>query len=263
MKRWVRFLFEDQIGTGILTSAGEAIVRYDCPHIGQGEALDQTLPIGEVNLLTPTEPGKFIGLWNNFRELATKLRQAIPEEPLFFFKSPNSYLPPGGIIRSPATYNGRIFYEGELGIVIGRSCRAVNEAEAPEYILGYTCVNDVTAFDLLNRDPSFPQWARAKSCDTFGPFGPVVAQGLDWRALRIRTFVNGRERQNYPAEDMILSPPKIVSLLSQEMTLSPGDVIACGTSLGALPMKPGTVVEIDIDGIGRLTNTFEPVEAST
>ena len=136
----------------------------------------------------------------------------------------------------------------------------MSEADAEQAIFGYTCVNDVTALDILNADPSFPQWARAKGCDTYGPVGPAIATGLDWSALRVRVLLNGRERQNYPAGDMILPPARIVSLISREMTLEPGDLIACGTSVGALPMRAGMVVEVVIDGIGTLRN---PVEART
>jgi 2-keto-4-pentenoate hydratase/2-oxohepta-3-ene-1,7-dioic acid hydratase in catechol pathway len=144
-----------------------------------------------------------------------------------------------------------------LGLVIGKTCKNISEDEASEAIFGMTCVNDVTALDLLTRDASFAQWTRAKSFDTFGIFGPVIAVGLDWQTLNVKTLVNGRERQNYACSDMIFSPARIVSRLSQEMTLYAGDVIACGTSIGVLPIKPGTVVEIMIDGIGVLRNTFE------
>jgi 2-keto-4-pentenoate hydratase/2-oxohepta-3-ene-1,7-dioic acid hydratase in catechol pathway len=141
-------------------------------------------------------------------------------------------------------------------VVIGKTCKNIGVDEAAGAIFGVTCVNDVTALDLLTRDASFAQWTRAKSFDTFGIFGPVIACGLDWNALIVRTLVNGRERQNYPCSDMIFSPAQIVSSLSREMTLVPGDVIACGTSLGVLPIKPGTVVEVSIDGIGVLKNTY-------
>ena len=147
-------------------------------------------------------------------------------------------------------------YEGELGIVIGTLCHDADEATAAAAIFGYTCVNDVTALDLFG-DPVFPQWARAKSCDSFGPVGPAIATALEWRDLVIRTRLGGRERQNYPASDMILSPPVIVSMLSREITLHPGDLIACGTSLGALPMKAGMVVEVEIAGIGVLRNSMK------
>jgi 2-keto-4-pentenoate hydratase/2-oxohepta-3-ene-1,7-dioic acid hydratase in catechol pathway len=205
-------------------------------------------------------PGKLICLWNNFHEMAAKIGQPIPPEPLYFFKSSNSFSNPGDAIRKPVSYDGKVVYEGELGIVIGRQCKDLPESQAEEAIFGFTCVNDITALDLINKDPTFQQWARAKSCDGFGPIGPAVCRGLDWRAARVRTIVGGRERQNYPVADMVFSPPQIVSLLSKEMTLHPGDIISCGTSVGVLPMRPNTVVEVVIDGIGSLVNTYEPLQ---
>jgi len=156
----------------------------------------------------------------------------------------------------PRSYDGRVAYEGELGIVIGKACTGVSVAEAADHILGYTCVNDVTAMELLQRDPSFAQWTRAKNFDGFGVFGPVVATGLDPASLTVRTLVNGRERQNYRVDDMIFPPAELVSRISQDMTLVPGDVIACGTSLGVLPMKPGIMIEVVIEGIGTLRNPY-------
>ena len=149
-------------------------------------------------------------------------------------------------------------YEGELGIVIGRHCCAVSEAESQNHIFGYTCVNDVTAADLINKTPSFPQWTRAKSFDGFGAFGPTIATGLEPTALRVRTILNGEERQNYSLSDMIFPPLRLVSLISQDMTLVPGDVIACGTSVGVGTMRePRNTVEVSIEGIGTLSNVFE------
>ena len=213
-------------------------------------------PLSREAILPPVTPGKYIALWNNFHALAVKLGQPVPQKPLYLLKAATSLLPHGGVIRAPAGYAGKIVYEGELGIVIGKRCKNASEAEAETAIFGYTCVNDVTALDLLHEDPSFPQWARAKSCDTFGPVGPVIATGLDPATLTVRTVLNGRERQNYPIADMIFSPARIVSLLSREMTLMPGDLIACGTSIGVLPLRPGAEVTITIDGIGDLTNTM-------
>jgi 2-keto-4-pentenoate hydratase/2-oxohepta-3-ene-1,7-dioic acid hydratase in catechol pathway len=168
----------------------------------------------------------------------------------------NSYLDPETEFYRPASYEGRIAFEGELGIVIGLRCTDVDEATAHTAIFGFTCVNDLTAIDLLNRDPSFAQWTRAKSFDGFGPIGPVIATELDWTQLLIRTRVDGVELQNYPAADMILPPARIVSQLSREMTLMPGDLIACGTSLGVKTLRLGSSVEVMIDGIGVLRNTF-------
>ncbi len=254
MALWMRF---EQGGMERFGTAEEG----DGPiRVHDGNMFAGPMPTGEevprdaVRLLPPVCPGKFIGLWNNFHELAAKLGTTAPETPLYFLKAPSSLLPPGGTIRPPRNYGGTVVYEGELGIVIGPACRNATEAEAQEAIFGYTCINDVTALDLLSADPSFPQWARAKGCDTFGPCGPAVASGLDWRSLRVRTLLNGRERQNYPMSDMILPPERIVSAISHEMTLEPGDLIACGTSVGVLPMRAGAVVEVCIDGIGVLRN---------
>ena len=141
--------------------------------------------------------------------------------------------------RSPRTANavhaGNVVYEGELGIVIGRRCSNVSEAEAAHHIFGYTCVDDVTAADLIPKNPTFAQWARAKSFDTFGVFGPVIATGLDPTGLSIRTVLDGQERQNYPVSDMIFQPHRLVSFLSRDMTLLPGDVIACAPRSASAP----------------------------
>jgi 2-keto-4-pentenoate hydratase/2-oxohepta-3-ene-1,7-dioic acid hydratase in catechol pathway len=150
-----------------------------------------------------------------------------------------------------------VVYEGELGIVIGKRASSVSESEAAAHIFGYTCINDVTAIELLNKDASFDQWTRAKSFDTFGVFGPVIATDIDPMALTIKTFLNDQERQNYPVADMVFPPAKLVSLISQDMTLEPGDVIACGTSIGVGSMKPGSEVRIVIDGVGELINRYD------
>jgi len=255
MTQWIRYAVGDITGFGTLE--GTQISVYS------GDMFDSPLPtgksiaLGTVVVLTPTAAGKMIALWNNFRALAAKLGNPVPTEPLYFIKGNSSYLATGQTIRMPKSYGGKIVYEGELGIVIGRTCRAVSEAEAQRNIFGYTCINDVTAVDILNRDSTFAQWTRAKSFDTFGVFGPVVATGLDPMQLSIRTILNDQERQNYPVSDMVFPPARLVSLISQDMTLDPGDVIACGTSIGVGSMKPGSTVAVVIDGIGSLINRFE------
>jgi 2-keto-4-pentenoate hydratase/2-oxohepta-3-ene-1,7-dioic acid hydratase in catechol pathway len=255
MTHWIRFEHGDRIGFGTM-NGGQVRVHdgdiYDSP-----QPTGQTLALGELRLLTPCVPTKMIGLWNNFHALAAKLEIPIPAEPLYFFKAPNSFLASGEIIQAPKSYEGRVVYEGELGVVIGKRCKAVSEAEAEAYIFGYTCVNDVTATELIQKNPAFQQWIRAKNHDTFGVFGPAIATGLDPLKLIVRTLVNGKERQNYPVSDMVFKPRQLVSLISQDMTLYPGDIITCGTSLGALPMKSGTKVEVVIDGIGTLANEYK------
>ena len=205
----------------------------------------------------PINPGKMVALVDNYHALVTKLARAVPKEPLYFLKSNSSFCGPGDVIRAPASYQGKVVYEGELGIVIGKRCRSVPEAQAASHIFGYTCINDVTAAEILNKDAGFAQWTRAKSFDTFGVIGPAIATGIDPMELTIRTVLNDQERQNYPVSDIIFAPAKLVSLISQDMTLEPGDVIACGTSVGVGSMKPGSTISIIIDGIGTLTNRYE------
>ena len=255
MARWIRFAQAGRTGFGRLE--GESIVVHSGDLFTDPKPSGESLPLAAVKLLTPVVPGKMIALWNNFHALATKLNAAIPSEPLWLLKAPSSFLAHGETIRKPAAYDGKVVYEGELGIVIGRRCGAVAEADAAAYIFGYTCINDVTAAEIINKDAAFQQWSRAKSYDTFGVLGPAVATGLDPAALSVRLVLNGQERQNYPVSDMIFPPAKIVSLLSRDMTLEPGDVICCGTSVGVGSMKPGSTVEVTIEGIGTLSNRYE------
>jgi len=254
MTLWARIELAGRPRVGILD--GETIRLHEGTIFEPGAATGEEVAVADARWLTPTEPTKMVALWNNFRAAAEKNGWAIPAEPLAFLKAPSSFAAHGQPIPVPKSYDGRVAYEGELGIVIGKTCCGVSPEDAAGHILGYTCVNDVTAMELLNRDPSFAQWTRAKNFDGFGVFGPVVATGLDPQSLTVRTLVNGRERQNYRVDDMIFSPAELVSRISQDMTLVPGDVIACGTSLGVLPMKAGTVVEIAIDGIGTLRNQY-------
>jgi 2-keto-4-pentenoate hydratase/2-oxohepta-3-ene-1,7-dioic acid hydratase in catechol pathway len=256
---WLRFERpgspRGEIEFGTLEPDGVRVHRGDL-FLG-AEPTGEVLPLAMVRWSIPCVPSKFIGLWNNYRAAAAKQNQEIPAEPLYFIKAASSYLPHGASLRAPRQYSGRVVYEGELGIVIGRPARDLDVERAASHIFGYTCVNDVTALELITRDPAFAQWTRAKSFDGFGPFGPVIATGLDASSLTVRTLVNGRERQNYRTDDMIFTPAEIVSHLSRELTLLPGDVIACGTSLGVGVLKPGSTVEVQIDGIGTLENRFE------
>ena len=254
---WMRYHSQGVGGFGWIEGDRIAVCQGDM--FGESVPTGQTLALGDVTVDLPCLPGKFIGLWNNYYAQAAKQGLSIPAEPLYFIKAASSYCAHEQPFNAPASYDGRVVYEGELGLVIGKTCKNVPEQEASQAIFGVTCVNDVTALDLLSRDASFAQWTRAKSFDTFGVFGPAIVTGLDWKTLSVRTLVNGRERQNYACSDMIFSPAQIVASLSREMTLHPGDLIACGTSLGVLPIKPGTVVEVCIEGVGVLRNTYATV----
>jgi 2-keto-4-pentenoate hydratase/2-oxohepta-3-ene-1,7-dioic acid hydratase in catechol pathway len=255
MTHWIRF--EHAGATGFGTLENDRIAVHEGDMFDAPAATGEVLSLHQVMPLVPAAAGKMLALWNNFHALATKLNQEIPREPLYFVKANGSYLGAGGIIRKPPAYDGKVVFEGELGIVIGRECRAVSEAHAASHIFGFTCINDVTAVGLIGKDATFAQWTRAKSFDTFGVFGPVVATGLDASTLSIRTLLNDQERQNYPVSDMIFAPANIVSMISQDMTLHAGDVICCGTSVGVGSMKPGSTIEVTIDGIGTLGNRYE------
>jgi ketopantoate reductase/2-keto-4-pentenoate hydratase/2-oxohepta-3-ene-1,7-dioic acid hydratase in catechol pathway len=258
MAKWVRF---EQLGkSGFGTLEGDAIAVHSGDMFATTKPTGETLKLSDVQLRTPCDPSKMICLWNNFHQLAARNDFKEPKEPLWFLKAPNAYHPANKPIERPATYSGKIIYEGELGVVIGKKCFNISEAEAGDYIFGYTCVNDVTAVDLLRKDKSFEQWARSKSFDTFGVLGPVIATGLDPMKLSVKTILNGKERQNYPVADMFFPPHRLVAAISKDVTLMPGDIIACGTSLGAGTMGDAhNVVDIVIDGVGSLSNVFAQV----
>ncbi|MGY2934640.1 2-keto-4-pentenoate hydratase/2-oxohepta-3-ene-1,7-dioic acid hydratase in catechol pathway [Bradyrhizobium sp. GM6.1] len=235
IKQWLRFRNSGATGFGTLTSSGISV--HEGEMFGRHAATGKTLALSEVELLAPCVPSKIVALWNNFHALAAKLNQPEPPEPLYLLKATTSITTPGAVIRRPSYYDGKTTYEGELGIVIGKTCARVSPAEADSFIFGYTCVNDITANDILTSDPTFPQWARAKGIDDYGPFGPVIATGLDPVRLVVRTILNGAERQNYPISDMIFTAQELVSRISHDMTLLPGDLIAVGTSVGVGVMK--------------------------
>jgi len=255
MVQWIRFEHDGESGFGTLD--GETINVHTGDMFAGPQATGETLSLGAVKVLTPSEPSKMICLWNNFHALAARLKVQAPDEPLYLMKSPSAFLAHGETIRRPPSYSGNIVYEGELGIVIGKECSNISEDEAADHIFGYTCINDVTAADLISKNPTFAQWVRAKSFDTFGVFGPAITTGIDPDTLSIVTTVNGEEKQNYPVSDMFFRPHRLISLLSKDMTLMPGDVIACGTSIGVSAMRAASnQIDVTIEGIGTLSNPF-------
>ena len=252
--RWIGFVHDGRPGFGRLD--GERIAVFEGDLFGANAPTGRELPLAEVSVDLPCRPSKMIALWNNFGALMEKQGLARPEAPLFLIKPANTYRPSGAAVSVPEA-SGRALYEGELGIVIGRAGRDLTEEEAGDHVFGFTCVNDVTSAAILKADASFTQWTRAKGLDGFGPFGPVIATGLDPEALTVRTLVNGRERQSFPVSDMLIPVPRLVALISQGMSLEPGDVIACGTSVGSGPIPKGATVEVVIEGIGTLANRFD------
>ena len=252
--RWTRFFHHGQPMLGRVE--GDEVQVHEGDLFTDPRPTGERVPLAGLAWLPPCVPGKIVGLWNNFRAAQVKNGWAEPAEPLYFLKSPASAAGHQQPIPALAAEVGRVLFEGELAVVIGRTARAVARGDAARHIFGYACANDVTAIELLQRDPSFPQWTRAKSFDGFGAFGPWIDTDFDPASASLRTLMGGRERQNCALADMFFSPAELVSRISHDMTLLPGDVILCGTSLGAMPMKPGSTVEVVIDGLGTLRNVY-------
>ncbi len=208
------------------------------------------VPLRSVRLLAPCSPSKIVGVGRNYAEHAAELGNAVPKEPLLFFKPPSALNHPDGDIVYPRQ-SSRVDFEGELACVIGRRCRNVSASQAREVILGYTICNDVTARDLQETDG---QWARAKGFDTFAPLGPCIATGIDPASLRLRTYLNGELKQDATTSWLIFSVERLIEYISAAFTLEAGDVIFTGTPAGIGPMRPGDVVSVEIEGIGVLRN---------
>jgi 2-keto-4-pentenoate hydratase/2-oxohepta-3-ene-1,7-dioic acid hydratase in catechol pathway len=198
-------------------------------------------------------PSKIVCVGRNYRAHAQELGNELPPVPMLFLKPPSAVIGPGQPIVLPST-SRQVEYEAEIGVVIGGRLRGVGEDEAVRGIEGFVCLNDVTCRDLQKTDG---QWGRAKGYDTFCPVGPRVARGLDWQALEVIGRVNGQVRQHAPASDMHFSIPHLVSFISGIMTLEPGDLIATGTPAGVGPLHPGDVVEVEIPGVGILSNPVQ------
>lgn len=242
----------DAVRYGILDGdrLSEIPAPFHSPPNSQSK-LDASWLLSDVKLLPPCVPSKIVCVGRNYTEHAAELGNDIPKEPLIFLKPPSSILAPGDpIILTPLSE--RVDYEGELAIVIGKTCsRLKSLADAKSYILGYTCLNDVTARDLQKKDVQF---TRAKGFDTFCPFGPFIETELDLSAATVETFLNGAKRQSARTAEMIFHVDVIIQWISQVMTLLPGDVIATGTPSGVGPLAAGDVVEVTISGVGRLRN---------
>jgi len=213
----------------------------------------QPIALDEAELLPPVRPSKIVCVGRNYREHAAELGHEVPKEPLIFLKATSALLSPGATIRRPKL-SERVDYEGELGVVIGKTCyQPPADADIRQYILGYTCINDVTARDLQNKDG---QWSRAKGFDTFCPVGPVVTDEIDpWAGVDVETRVNGTVKQQGNTRDFIFTLDTVIRYIAQAMTLYPGDLIPSGTPSGVGPLAAGDVVEVSVQGAGKLTNS--------
>jgi 2-keto-4-pentenoate hydratase/2-oxohepta-3-ene-1,7-dioic acid hydratase in catechol pathway len=243
-----RFIWHNAIETGLVADGQIQMLLGDLSWDAPSRPL---APLDSVRLLPPCEPRTIVCIGRNYRDHAAEMEEDLPSEPLIFLKPLTSLIGPGDAIRYPSWVSSRVDFEGELAVVIGRTCYRVDEEEALDYVQGYTCANDVTARDLQRKDE---QWSRGKGFDTFCPLGPVISQDIDPADLAIITRVNGVVKQQARTSDLIFGIPRLISHISQVMTLHQDDVILTGTPAGVGPLQPGDVVEVEIEGIGVLRN---------
>lgn len=248
----VRYQKNNQIQFGHLEGEALGPLTND-PFDGEGVRGPLQWNVADVGLLAPCQPSKIIGLTNNFMDRVREQGRERPNLPTLFLKPPSSVIGPGEAIVLPPQ-SRRVEYGAELGVVLGRRARHIAPEEAGRYVLGYTCANDVTARDLIDQDVL---WARGKSFDTFCAFGPAIATQVDPTEVVITCTLNGETRQMSSTHDMLFTVPQVVAYVSAIMTLLPGDVILMGSPAGTGPLTDGDVVEIEIEGIGKLRNTVK------
>src|SRR5438105_4744720 len=259
--KYCRFKLDGQDSYGLveLVMGKEVITRVlaSAPEkVGDLEDLTSKrmppLALADAALLPPVRPSKIVCVGRNYREHAAELGNEVPSEPLIFLKPPSALIGPGQAIIRPKI-SARVDFEGEFGVVIGKHCRNLEtDDDVHPYILGYTCLNDVTARDLQKKDS---QWTRGKGFDTFCPVGPIVSDEIDpWNGIAVETRVNAELRQQGNTRDFIFQLDAVIRYMSQVMTLLPGDLIATGTPSGVGPLTAGDVVEVTVQGIGTLRN---------
>ncbi|MDN5362901.1 MAG: hypothetical protein PWP70_1948 [Moorella sp. (in: firmicutes)] len=244
----VRFAVEGEICYGRLE--GEDIRGLEGDIYSSPRETGRKYNLNQVRLLAPCRPGKAVCVGLNYRSHIVEMAENLPAEPVLFIKPATSIIgPEEDIIYWPLV--GRLDYEAELAVVIGREAHNIREEEAGDYIFGYTVANDVTARDLQQKDG---QWTRAKGFDTFLPCGPWIVRGIDPADLRVQSFLNGVQKQDGRTSQLIFSVPHLVSFISHVMTLQPGDLILTGTPEGIGPMQVGDTIEIRVEQIGSLVN---------
>ncbi len=217
--------------------------------LAEAELGEKEYPLSQVQLLTPCQPSKYLGVGMNFKSVAQALGRPIPQTPVTFLKPSTAVIGPQDAILLPEQEQENYLYEGELAVVIGKKAKNVSQQQALDYVLGYTCSNDITDFTQVDRDA-----LRFKGADTFGVIGPCIETDLDAAHAQVKSWVNGELRQNGNTQDMIFDIPYMIAYFSSFMTLLPGDVISMGTPPGAGPIRPGDQVEILVEGIGMLAN---------
>jgi len=246
----LRYEDSGRIAYGVLNEGDGEIRETGGPPFQGVRFTGSRCRLSEVRLLAPVIPSKIVAVGLNYKDHAREMGKKIPEEPLIFLKAPSALNHPGGDVVYPRA-SQRVDHEAELAVVIGKTAKDVREREAPSVILGYTCINDVTARDLQAKDGLY---ARAKGFDTFAPLGPWIETEIDPTALRVRCLVNGEARQDGNTREMGASVYRLVEFVSHIMTLFPGDVIATGTPPGVGSVKAGDIMTVEVEGIGALTN---------
>ena len=244
--KYVRFLSQSGPQWGVVE--GEQVKTLTCAPYEGVEYDGGSVNLADCPLLAPCTPTKIVCVGKNYAEHAREMGAEPPGFPVLFLKGLNALNTPGGEI-DPPEFVQRLDYEGELAVVIRRRASKIRAEDYAEYVLGYTCLNDVTARDVQKSDG---QWARGKNMDGFAPVGPVVTDEVDPASLDIRTLLNGEVVQQSNTRLLITSVPEIIAFITASMTLEPGDVIATGTPAGVGPMHPGDTVEVEIQGIGTL-----------
>lgn len=248
--KFVRFQQGAAVRYGVLEGENIRVVEGDI--FAKWAMGNQTVKPEAVKLLAPCAPSKGVCIGLNYYGHANEMKSAIPKQPLMFLKPSSALNHPGGAIEYPAI-SQNLHYEAELVVVIGKQARNVPAAAARDYILGYTCGNDVTARDIQMNDG---QWTRGKSFDTFMPLGPCIATDVDPADIDLKLTLNGESKQASNTRDLIFKVEELVAFASQVMTLYPGDVILTGTPAGVGPMQVGDKVAVELAGIGRLENTI-------
>jgi len=248
MVKYLRFRAEGEVRYGLLE--GERVRILKETPFDSTETSSSVIHLEGIQILAPCLPSKIVCVGLNYKDHAEEIRAVLPEEPHIFLKPPTAAIGPGEAIILPPI-SSRVDYEGELAIVIKERAKNVRPQEAADHILGYTCFNDVTARDLVEKDKG-P--LRAKIFDTFAAFGPYIVSDINPMALAIRTYLNGELRQSSNTKNLIFGPFYLVSFISSILTLLPGDLISTGTPSGIGPMKAGDIVEVEIENIGRLKN---------
>lgn len=249
----VRFSYRKKDGWGVYDEAQGNVRVLEKDPFSSFKTTSFRIPFTQLRLLPPALPSKIVLVGLNYRKHAREMNMESPKEPILFLKPPSSLIPDQASILYPQGVK-RLDYEGELALVIKKKIKKIRIKDALPSVLGYTCLNDVTARDLQKQDG---QWTRAKSFDTFCPVGPWLARGIDARSLGLTTYLNGKVVQKSCTDDFIFPLEKLIWFISRVMTLLPGDIISTGTPGGIGPMRPLDKVSVEIEKIGILNNTVK------